>query len=110
MSTNAPFTPTGNTVTFTAASSAPTPVQAISTTLGGNQYRVINSSTQVAFLGLGTTSAAATANAVVASSTQSCIPLLPNTDEILTFVPNAYFTGITSTSTATIYVTPGDGM
>jgi len=28
----------------------------------------------------------------------------------LSFVPNAYFTGITATSNATVYVTPGDGM
>ena len=36
MSTQA-FTPTGNTVTFTATTTTPpTPVQALSTTLGGN--------------------------------------------------------------------------
>jgi hypothetical protein len=35
---------------------------------------------------------------------------LPGTDEVLSFVPNAYFTGITATSNATVYVTPGDGM
>jgi len=35
---------------------------------------------------------------------------LPGTDEILTFVPNAYFTGITLTGTAQIYITPGDGV
>jgi hypothetical protein len=37
-------------------------------------------------------------------------PILAGTDEILTFVPNAYFTGITSSSTAVVYITPGDGM
>ena len=36
------FTKTGNTITFTANVAAPTPVQCLSTTLGGNQYRVIN--------------------------------------------------------------------
>jgi len=36
--------------------------------------------------------------------------LLPGTDEILSFVPNAYFTGVTSSGTASIYVTPGDGL
>ena len=109
MSTNA-FTPLGNTVVFTAASSAPTPVQALSNTLGGNQYRIINSGNVVVFLGLGNTSTNATTNTAVISTTGQSIPLLPGTDEILTFVPNAYFTGITSTSTAVIYVTPGDGM
>ena len=36
------FCKTGNTVTFTAGVTAPTPVQVSSTTLGGNQYRIIN--------------------------------------------------------------------
>jgi len=37
------------------------------------------------------------------------LPLLPGTDEIITFVPNAYFSANATTSTATIYITPGDG-
>ena len=32
------FTKTGNTVTFTAGVTAPTPVQVTNTTIGGNQY------------------------------------------------------------------------
>lgn len=110
MSVSAPFTPTGNTVVFTAATSAPVPVQAISTTLGGNQYRILNAGSVVAFLGIGTTSSQASNNAVVVSSSQNTMPLLAGTDEIITFQPNAWFTGITSTSTANIYITPGDGV
>jgi hypothetical protein len=109
MSTNA-FTPLGNTVVFTASTSSPTPVQSVSNTLGGNQYRIINSGNVLVFLGLGNTSANATSNATVISSTGGAVPILPGTDEILTFVPNAYFTGITSSNTAVVYVTPGDGM
>jgi hypothetical protein len=104
------FTRTGNTVVFTAGTSAPTPVQAVSTTLGGNQYRLINAGNIVVFLGVGVASADATANAVVVTSTQGSLPLLPGTDEILSFVPNAYFTGITSSGNAAVYITPGDGM
>lgn len=104
------FTKTGNTVTFSADTTAPTPVQALSTTLGGNQYRIINNGTVTVFLGYGSTSANATSNAVVVTSSQNSLPLLPSTDEILTFVPNAYFTGITSSGAATIYITPGDGL
>jgi Na+/phosphate symporter len=109
MSTNA-FTKTGNTVVFTAATSAPTPVQCSSTTLGGNQYRIINAGSVTVFLGYGILSTDASNNAVVVTSTGNAFPLLAGTDEILTFVPNAYFTGITSSSTASIYITPGDGM
>lgn len=104
------FTKMGNTVVFTAATSAPTPVQAASTSLGGNQYRIINAGTVTVFLGYGSTSSDAANNAVVVSSSQAAFPLLPGTDEILTFVPNAYFTGITSANTAAVYITPGDGL
>jgi Na+/phosphate symporter len=104
------FTKTGNTVTFTAASTAPTAVQCVSTTLGGNQYRVINNGTVTVFLGYGTTAAEATTNAVQVTSSQAAFPLLPSTDEILTFVPNAYFTAVTASGTAVVYITPGDGL
>jgi hypothetical protein len=104
------FTKTGNTVAFLAATSSPTPVQAVSTTLGGNQYRIINSGSVTVFLGYGADSASATSNAAIITTTGTSIPLLPGTDEVLSFVPNAYFTGITATSNATVYVTPGDGM
>jgi hypothetical protein len=104
------FTKTGNTVTFLAATSAPTPAQCLSTTLGGNQYRIINSGTGIVFLGYGITAADATAAASNVTSSQSSFPLLPSTDEILTFVPNAYFTGITTSGTARVYITPGDGV
>lgn len=103
------FQKTGNTVVFTAAATAPTPVQALSTTLGGNQYRIINSGTTVVFLGYGKDAANATTNSATVTSSGAAFPLLPGTDEILTFVPNAYFTGV-STTNATIYITPGDGV
>ena len=103
------FTPSGNTVTFTANVAAPTPVQCVSSTLGGNQYRIINAGTATVFLGYGSTSDSATDKAAIVTTTGNSIPLLAGTDEILSFVPNAYFTGITSSGTAVIYVTPGDG-
>ena len=110
MGTAAAFTPSGNTVSFTANVAAPTPVQVVSTTLGGNQYRILNSGTVTVFLGFGRTSSDAANNATVVSTSNVAIPLLAGTDEILTFTPNVYVTGITSSGTATIYVTPGDGM
>jgi hypothetical protein len=106
---NAPFTPSGNSVVFTAATSAPTAVQAVSSTLGGNQYRVLNSGSVTVFMGVGTSASDAVNNATVLTTTNLSIPLLAGTDEILTFPPNAYFSGITSTSTAVVYITPGDG-
>lgn len=104
------FQKMGNTVAFIASTSAPAAVQAVSTTLGGNQYRIINSGLVTVFLGYGTTASEANTNAAVVTSSGASIPLLPGTDEILTFVPNAYFTGVTSSSTAVVYVTAGDGL
>jgi hypothetical protein len=104
------FTPMGNTVTFTAATSAPSPVQAVSRIIAGTQYRIINTGTVVAFLSHGSTSSDASNNALIVTSSQFSIPLLPNTDEILTFEGNAYFTAITASGSAVIYITPGDGL
>ena len=104
------FTPMGNTVTFTAATTAPTPVQALSTTIGGTQYRVINDGAVTVFMGWGDSAAAANANAVVVTTTGRAFPLLAGTDEILTFNANQYLTAITVSGTANIYITPGDGM
>ena len=101
------FTSMGNTVTFTASSTAPTAVQASSVTLGGNQYRIINAGTVTVFLGYATDASTAAANA---GNVATSIPLLAGTDEILTFVPNAYFTGATASGNAAIYITPGDGL
>jgi len=110
MSVSAPFAPSGNTVVITASTTAPAPVQVPSNTLGSNQYRIINSGTVVVALGFGQTSAIAAAGGVIPTTTQSnCLPLLPGTDEIITFAPNAYFTANATSSTATIYITPGDG-
>ena len=63
-------------------------------------------------IGVGMTAAAAVANtaAPTGGAPTLAIPLLPGTDEILTFLPNAYFTGITSSGSTAVYITPGDGV
>lgn len=98
----------GNTVTFTAATTAPTPVQASSTTVGGTQYRIHNSGSAVVFIGFGNTANAATtmANTSIAGST---ITMEPNSVEVFTFNANIYLTGATTSGTSVVYVTPGDG-
>ena len=109
------FTVLGNTAKMTAASTPPSPIQVSSTTLGGNQYRIINLSTSTAcFLSYAQTAALATTNCVIptgdGANAKNCIPILPNTDEILSFVPNGFFTAITASGTAEIFITPGDGL
>ena len=102
------FTPMGNTVTFTAAVTPPTPVRALSTTIGGTQYRIHNTGNVAVYMGFGETANAATlmANTTVNGST---ISLMPNSVEVLTFNVNQYFTGATSSGTAVVNITPGDG-
>lgn len=103
-----PFTPMGNTVTFTAAVSAPTAVQALSTTVGGTQYRVHNTGNVVVYLGFGSTAnaAAAMANTTIVGSTLS---LVAGGVEVFTLNANQYFTGTTASGTAIVNITPGDG-
>jgi hypothetical protein len=103
------FTPMGNTVTFVAAATAPTPVRALSTTIGGTQYRVNNSGNVAVYLGFGDTSAAASAmaNTTIVGST---IVMNANSVEVFTFNANVYFTGATSSGTSVVSITPGDGL
>jgi len=114
MSVSSAFTQLGNTVVFTAAATAPTPVQCAGKSLGPTQYRIINAGTNTVFMGYGEDASDATANAVIptggGNDSTFSIPLLPGTDEILTFMPNAYFTGVTSSGNAVVYITCGDGM
>jgi hypothetical protein len=113
MSVSAAFAITSNTFKLTAATSAPSPVQVTSSTLGGNQYRVINSSSsQGCFISYAMDSSTATTNCVipVVGTPTKVLYLLPNTDEIISFVPNAYFTAITSANTCDLFIVAGDGM
>lgn len=113
MSVSAAFTPTGNTVVIDAVTSYPPAVQIPSNTGTSMQYRIINSSTtQGCFLSWGQSKATAEANCLVpnANVSTSVIHVLPNTDEILTFAPNTWFTAITSANSCTLYIVPGDGM
>jgi hypothetical protein len=95
---------------FTAATTAPTPVQAPEGILGSNQYRVVNTGSVVVFLGAGPTAAQATTNSAVITTSGAAIPLLPGTDEILSFATGWYFTGTTASGTAQVFITPGDGV
>ena len=109
MSINA-FNPQGNTVTFTANTAAPPAVQAIGVGPSASAYEILNAGNVVVFLGTGNTAVLANTAAVVASNSQPCIPLLPGTDKVLTLGPNAFFTGITASGTALVYITPGEGL
>jgi len=105
------FSPTGLTVSFTAATTAPTSAQAVSsapTTRPARQYRVMNSGAQMVLLGVGASDAAA--KTAAASIAAGAVPILPGATEILGFPAGSYFSGVTSTSTSVMYITPGEGI
>jgi hypothetical protein len=107
MSSNA-FTPTGNTVVFTANVAAPVAVQVIGA--GGGQYRVVNAGTSDVYIGSGLTAAAANSAAVIiGTSNAATFLLLGRTVEVLSLAPNLFFTGITAAGGASVLITPGDG-
>lgn len=114
MSYTIPFLQNGASRRVVAATVAPTAVQVQSTfTAVANprtQMRVVNNGTNTAFLGAGATAAVAAANAVVVTTSGNSIPLIPGTVEILSFPADWYFTAITASGTADIYITPGEGL
>jgi hypothetical protein len=109
------FKPLGNTVAITAASSAPTGVQAGTSPSGASQfagqYRVVNAGNVTVHLGVGASAAAAQSAAVAATSGTPAagIPLLAGAIEILSFNVDSYFSGAAAEDT-TIYITPGVGL
>ena len=117
MSTNSQiaFAPLGNTVLIPAAASAPTCVQALVDARfdgqGTGQYRLVNSSTNTVFLGVGPTAAIATANAVapVAGTPSAAIVLLPGAVEILRFGRESFFSGLASAASS-VYIVQGQGI
>lgn len=110
MSSANPFTPVGNTVTFTAAATVPTAVQALPAgNIQATQYLIQNAGSAIVFLGVGASNAAAVANAVSFTSTGPSIPLLAGSIQVLTLPPNSFFTGNSTSSTA-VYITPGEGI
>lgn len=109
------FSSLGNTIVVASTSSAPLGVQAsVSVSEApeySRQYRIVNAGAVTVFLGVGATAAAAQTAAVaaIAGSPAAGIPILPNAVEVLQFPPNSFFSGY-STSAATVYITPGEGL
>jgi len=118
MSTNSQiaFAPLGNTVVIPANTSASTGVQALVFSRldaqSTGQYRIINSSSNTVFLGVGPTAAIAEANAVapVAGTPSAAIVLVPGAVEVLRFNRESYFSGLAPAGASTVYIVPGEGL
>jgi hypothetical protein len=109
------FSPLGETILIAAAAIAPAGIQATVyprfDPQNAGQFRIVNAGDNTVFLGTGTSSAEATANAIapIAGNPSPAIVLLPGAIEILRFNQSTYFSGLSSAS-ATVYVTPGQGL
>jgi hypothetical protein len=109
------FAPLGQTVAIPAASSASTGVQALVDSRfdgqGTGQYRIVNLSANTVFLGVGSTAAIATANAVAptAGSPTAAIVLAPGAVEVLRFQRESFFSGLAA-SASTVYIVQGEGI
>lgn len=111
MAQGAPFQLQGLTVTFTGAATAPTPVQAV----GGagtsvQNYVVSNRGNVDVFMSCEAASADATTSAVIPTATGRRVHVIPALSQVTIGGPaNAWFTGVTASSTAVVYITPGEG-
>lgn len=95
-----------------AAAVAPTPTNCPSTELQPNQnYVITNSGANVAFISIGSNSANSAQGCGIPSITQSfpVYPVLNGSQITITGPQNAWFTGITTVTACTVYVTPGYG-
>jgi len=106
------FSPTGKTILVAAATTAPTGVAAPeSGTKDGFQFRIHNAGTVTAYLSFGATAQAAQDNAVIPTATsQFSIPIPANIVEVLSFPVGSYFSAITASGTASVFITPGKGV
>lgn len=108
-----PFQPSGKTIAFTGATTAPTAVLPTSYTgVRGTQMLLSNVGAVTVFICMSSVSSAdAIAKGVVPTGTaQDCFPLLAGTQVVVTATSDTtYVTGVTGSSTAIVYCTPGVG-
>jgi len=111
-----PFYPKGDTVLLTAASSAPTGVQAPSTTLDAkivfDCYYIYNSGAETVYMGYGKSASSAQTNSVIptAGNAQTVLVIPAGAALILRFNEEDFFSGITASASCDVFLTPGEGL
>jgi hypothetical protein len=107
------FSPTGKTFVVAGATTAPLGIQPTeSGTNGGYQYRIHNAGTVTAYLAFDSTAAGAQTKAVIpaAGVPQDAIALPAGIVEVLSFPIGSYFSAITASGTANIFLVIGKGI
>lgn len=110
------FNPSGPTVLIGAIVTASTGVQIASVgTQPAEQYRIYNdgAATVTVFVGFGVTPQEAQANAApptgVGVNAKRCLVVPAQTAVIVSASLDAYWSAVTASSTAAVYITPGHG-
>lgn len=112
---NKPFNPIGATIKVAATTTAP---DGVACTEAGDSgmvsYRVMNSSTtEACWYAFGVDAATAKANAVIptgsSTNAKNSYPLPANSVEVITAPRGSFWSGISVTAAAPLYVTPGQG-
>lgn len=102
---SAPFNQITNTVAVNATT---TPSTAAQLPMRGDQsLRVVNNSTVLAFLVVGTQAQATSPAAPVSGTPSYVLPLLPLTVETFRYLDGQYYSVWTVSSTGTLYITGG---
>lgn len=107
-----PFNMTGPTVLVAGAGTAPTGVQALAVgATPAENYRIQNNGTVTAFVAFGKDASTAQTNAVIptAGNSKNSFPVPPGAIEVVSANVDCYWSAITATGTASVYVTPGMG-
>jgi hypothetical protein len=100
------FNPVGKTYTVNAVTN-PSEATQIVVGLQTPQYRVLHPGTELVWLGYGKTAE----EAVAAASPKTVgVPLMPGTDEVLSFDGYFFFAAYCEKATQTILITPGYGL
>lgn len=108
------FEPAGKCILIAGATTAPTGTQLVVAGVNSSnvkQARFYNAGAVVAWVAFGDSGAAAAAAAIVPTGTsQNVTPILPGTSLVMSVPPNKFWSAITGSSTASIYVQPGRGL
>lgn len=105
------FEPTGPTIVIAGATTAPDGVLLAKPGVTSKQIRIHNSGAVVAWLAHGENAAGAKAAAVIPTSTPTNVtPLLPGSVLVMSAPIGKFWSVITASSTATVYIQPGRGL
>jgi hypothetical protein len=116
MSNFGAFTPFGNTVCLSVVTTSHTPVQVAGTGSSAVNYRIYNAGTNTAFIlasmpQTGNVAPSMTVTIPTDGTPGNGIPVVAGATVTLNLPPNAYFSAICANAqSATIYITPGDGI